>query len=243
MPFDFTNSFQEGLNLWLAGGRAMIPLALNALLLYGKAAELRFILVRKGFQDRRWQRVSMPAESALEREARDAGVARQYLASRGVFLDEDADIEAMQAAFDELRAAELAPVDRNLKFIKVAMSAAPLWGLLGTVTGMLATFDGLARGGGGDKTMDMVAGGISEALVTTQTGLMVALPGLFFYHYLSRRRGAFEAFLSHLESSYSRHCLMTGRGGPGPSPAPAVVNASHGEADPGLSLGDAVPAA
>ena len=77
--------------------------------------------------------------------------------------------------------------------MKVTVSTAPLLGLLGTVTGMLATFDALAAGSGGDKTMDLVAGGISEALITTETGLVIALPGLFFQFILARKRERYDA--------------------------------------------------
>jgi hypothetical protein len=56
----------------------------------------------------------------------------------------------------------------------VLAAVAPLLGLLGTVTGMIATFDVLAVFGTGNAKA--MAGGISEALITTQTGLLVALP-------------------------------------------------------------------
>jgi biopolymer transport protein ExbB len=60
-----------------------------------------------------------------------------------------------------------------------------LLGLLGTVTGMMATFDVLAVfGTGNSKAM---ANGISEALVTTQSGLLVAIPGLYMKSFLQQR--------------------------------------------------------
>ncbi len=84
--------------------------------------------------------------------------------------------------------------------MKICVSAAPLLGLLGTVTGMLATFGALASGSGGDKTMGLVAKGISEALITTETGLVIALPGLFFQYQLARRHERYKTFLAHLET-------------------------------------------
>ncbi|MCA8968674.1 MAG: MotA/TolQ/ExbB proton channel family protein [Planctomycetes bacterium] len=102
--------------------------------------------------------------------------------------------------FAQLRQTEAAPFERDLKIMKICVSAAPLVGLLGTVTGMLTTFDALATGSGGDKTMAMIASGISEALVTTETGLVVALPGLYFQYYLSRNFEHYRAFLAHLET-------------------------------------------
>jgi biopolymer transport protein ExbB len=73
----------------------------------------------------------------------------------------------------------------SLTAIGVLAAIAPLLGLLGTVLGMIATFDVLSVfGTGNSKAM---AGGISEALVTTQTGLLVAIPGLYMKHFLGRR--------------------------------------------------------
>jgi biopolymer transport protein ExbB len=89
--------------------------------------------------------------------------------------------------FDQLRATEMVPFERDLKVMKICVSAAPLVGLLGTVGGMLATFGALSAGGGGDETMVMVADGISEALITTETGLVVAIPSLLLHAFLSRR--------------------------------------------------------
>jgi biopolymer transport protein ExbB len=73
----------------------------------------------------------------------------------------------------------------HLATIGVLAAIAPLMGLLGTVTGMIATFDVLAIfGTGNSKAM---AGGISEALITTQTGLLLAVPGMYCKNFLSRR--------------------------------------------------------
>lgn len=72
-----------------------------------------------------------------------------------------------------------------LALIGVLAAIAPLLGLLGTVTGMIATFDILAIFGTGNAKG--MAGGISEALITTQTGLLVAIPGLYMKGFLDRR--------------------------------------------------------
>ncbi|MEQ1631252.1 MAG: MotA/TolQ/ExbB proton channel family protein, partial [Planctomycetota bacterium] len=108
--------------------------------------------------------------------------------------------QAIVSAFDQVRIEETAPFERDLKVMKVAVSAAPLFGLLGTVTGMLTTFSALASGSGGDQTMGMIAAGISEALITTETGLVVALPGLFYQYTAQRRLQRYKAFLAHLET-------------------------------------------
>ena len=84
--------------------------------------------------------------------------------------------------------------------MKICVNSAPLVGLLGTVTGMLATFAALSSGSGGDKTMGLIAEGISEALITTETGLVIGLAGLFFQYHLARKYERYEAFLAHLET-------------------------------------------
>jgi biopolymer transport protein ExbB len=129
------------------------------------------------------------------------------------FVGGAASVHECAVHFEEVRAAEIAPFERDLRVMKVCVSAAPLLGLLGTVTGMLATFSALAVGSGGDKTMSMVAEGISEALVTTETGLVIALAGLFFQYQLARKLKGYEAFLAHLEtvSAQALHKSLSGR--------------------------------
>ena len=100
---------------------------------------------------------------------------------------------------DEVRLALLSLIDRRSQFVKTLVAAAPLLGLLGTVLGMLQTFFGISTSGGGE-TAGVVASGISEALVTTQTGLTIALPGLFIVMLIQRKRQALEAQLARLES-------------------------------------------
>jgi len=73
-------------------------------------------------------------------------------------------------------------LDRFGVFILVIASVAPLLGLLGTVTGMISTFDIITQFGTGDPKL--LSGGISEALITTMLGLMVAIPTLLVGHYL-----------------------------------------------------------
>jgi len=72
-----------------------------------------------------------------------------------------------------------------LQFIAITAATAPLLGLLGTVTGMITTFNIITVAGTGDAKP--LAGGISEALVTTMFGLVVAIPALILHALLSRR--------------------------------------------------------
>lgn len=81
----------------------------------------------------------------------------------------------------------LQPIDRRIRHYAVLVGVCPLMGLLGTVAGMTSTFEGIARPGAGNLSQD-VAGGISEALVTTQAGLLVAIPGMILLAVLRRGR-------------------------------------------------------
>ena len=77
---------------------------------------------------------------------------------------------------------ESARLDRLLWAIKVVSVVAPLMGLLGTVTGMIRTFQAITLFGTGDPKL--MAGGISEALVTTMLGLIVAIPLVLMHSWL-----------------------------------------------------------
>ena len=108
-------------------------------------------------------------------------------------------IEYVRKRFDEIRITQLAIIEQQLKFVKCLVAAAPLLGLLGTVLGMLQTFFGIATSGG-VETAAVVASGISEALVTTETGLTIALPALFMVMFIQRQTHQEEAKLARLES-------------------------------------------
>jgi biopolymer transport protein ExbB/TolQ len=80
----------------------------------------------------------------------------------------------------------LAWIERRLPFLLVLVGSAPLLGLLGTVAGMLLTFGGMAADDGG-APIDTISTGISKALVTTQAGLVIAVPAAFLLALLKRR--------------------------------------------------------
>jgi biopolymer transport protein ExbB len=97
-----------------------------------------------------------------------------------------------------------------LPFVALCASAAPLLGLLGTVTGMINTFKLITVFGTGDaKTL---SSGISEALVTTEFGLIVAIPSLILYAYLSRRSQRLIDGMEKTAISFLNR--MSGGGGP-----------------------------
>ncbi len=101
------------------------------------------------------------------------------------------DRNEMETALGNHITKESQSLDRGSTFITVVAASAPLLGLLGTVTGMIATFDTITTMGTGNPSL--LSGGISEALVTTMLGLTVAIPTLF---------------LSQLLNAYARRCKL-----------------------------------
>ena len=95
------------------------------------------------------------------------------------------DVETLELKLDEAILRESAPIETGLSFIKVLYVVAPLLGLLGTVVGMIATFQMITLFGTGDPRM--MAGGISTALVTTVLGLVVAIPLTLIHSFLQGR--------------------------------------------------------
>jgi biopolymer transport protein ExbB len=93
-------------------------------------------------------------------------------------------------AFDAPTQDMMRSLSRDLIILSAVTAAAPLLGLLGTVIGMIQTFDAVSVIGG--QTGARVASGISKALITTQFGLVVAVPGVFGLSRLRRRLGQVE---------------------------------------------------
>ena len=93
--------------------------------------------------------------------------------------------EVIESALSETMLRETPRLERFQSALKVCAAVAPLLGLLGTVTGMINTFQVITTHGTGDPRL--MAGGISEAMVTTQVGLAVAIPVMIVAAFLGRR--------------------------------------------------------
>ena len=125
-------------------------------------------------------------------------------------MDKHQTPEALEARLDEAVLAELPKIERGQPIVKLLAAIAPLLGLLGTVTGMIVTFQAITVFGTGDP--QLMAGGISQALVTTVLGLVTAVPLLFAQTALSSRsrfitqviEGEASATLAdHLEAQFT----------------------------------------
>jgi biopolymer transport protein ExbB len=181
--------WREANLVWAKGGTLMPVLGLLSLYTYYVAFDL-------------WLRLRMVIPTDLKAFPREKwgafkGGGRVDRIMRYCMSDHQSQKETRRR-FDQVRAGDASYLKRRLRFLMVLATSAPLIGLLGTVIGMLQTFDGLSMQD--SYKMDLVASGISQALVTTQAGLLVAIPALAFIHLLQRRKKDWLTCLNRLES-------------------------------------------
>lgn len=171
----------------------MVPLTLLALGIYFSAFRLYYF-----FSEHRFYKVN--------RERLIEYVFNPILASgelRHILdytqSDEVRTANEVKSRFAEIISGYLSDIDSKRTYLLVLITTAPLMGLLGTVMGMLTTFSGLAVSTG-SNTVDQIAAGISEALITTQTGLIIAIPAYVMATLIQKRRNEMEACLTTMEA-------------------------------------------
>ena len=109
--------------------------------------------------------------------------------------DTSLDVEALELKMGESVLREVPSINRHLPLLRIIAAVAPLMGLLGTVTGMIITFQAITLFGAGDPRL--MAGGISQALITTVLGLTVAIPTLLLHNMVQTRAQALTDILQH----------------------------------------------
>jgi biopolymer transport protein ExbB len=181
---------------WSNGGLVMAAMALLAVGIYAIAFQLLMKLNYKG--------LTRASDTVLRTWVVQPAQAPQRVRELVRYTqDEVHSVRDIEGRFREVEATQVTELDRRITFLNVLVISAPLFGLLGTVLGMLLTFK--AIGVGGSSTSEVIAKGISEALVATQTGMMVAIPGLIMATIAKRRRHEYVAFLARLEGITLRH--------------------------------------
>ena len=181
------------------GGPMMWPLFLCSLIAVGIIIDRLWGLFRVPDEQKGEEELNA-AEETLKAQGEE-GAVDHFRQGRGVLnyifatllkrydtliLENRTDIEDMRQEL--ILVTEESGVDylgRGLNALGTIGVLAPLMGLLGTIMGMIRAFDAISRAGAGDPAA--VASGISEALITTASGLIVAIPTIFFHRYLSRR--------------------------------------------------------
>ena len=181
------------------GGPMMWPMLLCSLIALGVIIDRLWNLMKVPGEEEAEQQLNA-AEDVLKSQG-EGGAVDQFRQGSGVLnfifaalvkrydslvLENRTDLEDMRQelilATEE--AGELY-LGRLLNALGTIGVLSPLMGLLGTIMGMINAFDAIARAGAGDPAA--VASGISEALITTATGLIIAIPTIVFHRYLSGR--------------------------------------------------------
>lgn len=181
------------------GGWVMLPLGLCSLALWALVAERLYAyrLLRLG---------DIPIQAALSAVASGRSAPGRGLRARLVraFLSRRTGDPAHDVRILEECVLRIRPgITGSLALIAVLATIAPLLGLLGTVIGMITTFDVISVFGTGNARA--LAGGISIALITTQSGLLVAIPGLLLSGALERRAAKLELRLTEVATVLARH--------------------------------------
>lgn len=206
------------LGYWRAGGFLMAPLAVVTFLIWWRYLTL-FGCLRGALGTPDTCVDDM--ETRLSRDRHDARVgewlanlpgavprvARHALARVAAGLD-------IREAFRQCRDEELGLYTHAFYVFGALVTAAPLLGLLGTVLGMIETFDAVGARSG--DTGHMVASGISQALITTQVGLVAALPGALGLAHLFR---LYRRLRHQIDRCESHLCMVLERA-PGALPRP-----------------------
>jgi len=187
-------NIQEVVDIFTDGGVVMMALAVVAFLLYSTATASLYFVTRGNLNSRQKDQWAKWIENPEEAKGRVGEVIRYAVHGKRI------SIKRVQRRFDEVREILIRTVDRHLIIITTLVAAAPMTGLLGTVGGMLDMFDGLAAGGG-KQSMGMIASGMKEALFTTLTGLVIALPGMFMALIVRERKNKIDITLAQLQSA------------------------------------------
>lgn len=172
-----------------SGGWLMVPILLCSIVAAAICVERLWTLQRsriapKNLLAQIWSAVKTEELDAQKlRELRTSSPLGQVLAA-GV-VNAKRGREVMKEAMEEAASLVSHDMERYLTSLGIIASISPLLGLLGTVVGMIKVFTALMLEGAGNA--NVLAGGISQALITTAAGLSVAIPALMFHRFFLRR--------------------------------------------------------
>lgn len=212
------HSWHQVLGYMAAGGPVMWPLAVVSVVMWFLIIERVLFIGRLYRHPLSFEQARRLIEESVlpKKRQKDGAVGR--LVTLVLLSSQDRHHHAAEVLDPAVRALQRS-LSNHLATIGVLAAVAPLLGLLGTVTGMIATFDVMAIFGTGNARA--MAGGISEALITTQTGLLVAIPGLYMKNFLERRAANLARRLSAAGLYLQRYLSPT------TNPMPAAVSAAH----------------
>lgn len=195
--FDFSNGLalkkeareKTFAQMFKSGGVIMYPLAFLALicLIVGIWKTTQLYIIRSHYDDKVSKVLTFIQEGRISEAKEYIETLRDPVKKllHEALTYKDTSRENLEELLNENILAQIPKLDRFMIVLSVSAGAAPLLGLLGTVMGIIKTFEMISLYGTGDP--NTMAGGISEALVTTQAGLIVAIPALIWYAVLNRR--------------------------------------------------------
>ncbi|MEM9161218.1 MAG: MotA/TolQ/ExbB proton channel family protein [Verrucomicrobiota bacterium] len=184
--------FELAEQIILSGGWIMIPLFILGFMAFYICGRLSLYFFRHSHKK--------TSIAECERWVKDPSKATGNIGQMIRYSQEgDCSTADIHNRFSEIRTAEVPRLQQGVTLLQIFINTAPLMGLLGTVLGMLHTFYGISLGGN-ESTTSIVAEGIKEALITTQMGLTLAIPGYVMVYYLKQKIIDFETFLVRLES-------------------------------------------
>jgi biopolymer transport protein ExbB len=173
------------LELFKAGGWLMLPLFVCSVIAIGIIAERFWSLQGKHIsppelvtQIWQWLRFQQVDESRIRALQASSPLGRILAAG---LINREYSREITKESIEDVGRHVTVSLEKNLNTLGTIAAITPLLGLLGTVIGMIKVFAVITTEGVGNP--ETLAGGISEALITTATGLVVAIPSLIFYRY------------------------------------------------------------
>lgn len=206
------------LELFVVGGWAMYPLAVASISGFGLAIYNLLVLRPKTFL--------VPGAVAQVEEALKSGdiegaknicsenpapVTNILYAGLSRIEADNVDPDAMEKAMEEVSTEELAAPFIWVNYLQTVATLSPMIGLLGTVSGMIKAFRTIASKGMGQP--QLLADNISEALITTATGLIVAIPAMLCYFIFKNRFGKLASSISRTVGDIHHHFVSSLRRG------------------------------
>ncbi len=188
----------EILSIIEKGGIMMYPILFCSILIVGIGIERAYNLRRKNIIDTEflknvrnhwnWEDVHLGLQLCNSYDNSLSRILKTGLLRFGGKLDE------IERAIEGAGQHEASLMNSNLRVLGAVANITPMMGLLGTVFGMIKAFNVISQSGTGNP--GLVASGISEALITTATGMVVGIPALAMYHYF---RGKIDRYVFEME--------------------------------------------
>lgn len=189
-----------GFELLSRGGPLMIALLICSVLSLAIIIERLFSL-----RQSRLMRVDILMEVEIAIKKRDLAAALEWVdktaspmlkIAKVALINSDKSKEDLKTSIEEAGRIEIPKIEKFMTILQTITVISPLLGLLGTVTGMIKVFQTIVTEGTGNATV--LAGGISEALLTTAAGLSIAIPTLIFYNYFNKKIEHMIVEMEHL---------------------------------------------